>query len=94
MEQKILEGHSLAEAVKEENFFTLELHPIIYYAERKGMLGSQLVQYGILLETEVLEAWLRRIKLFEPILLTGVGLFIAYLFYALFTPVLELIKVI
>lgn len=93
MEEKILAGQSVAQAVQAENCFSKELYPIVYYAERKGALGEQLVQYGIQLEENVQAAWLRRIKMVEPIVLIGIGCFIAYLFYALFTPVLEMIAI-
>lgn len=93
MEEKILAGQSVAQALKGENCFSHELYPVVYYAERKGALGQHLVQYGIQLEADVQEAWLRRIKMVEPMVLTAVGCFIAYLFYALFTPVLEMISI-
>lgn len=94
MEEKIFEGQSVGDVVQAECIFTPELYPVIYYAEKNGKLGNQLVQFGMFLEAETMDTWLNRIKFMEPILLLCIGTFIAYLFFALFHPILELIKVI
>lgn len=92
LERKLLRGLSLGEAIQDESLFTKELFPVIYYAERNGQLAEQLVQYGVWLETETIDETIRRIKWVEPLLLLSIGGFIAYLFLALFAPIMALIE--
>jgi type II secretory pathway component PulF len=94
VEKRILNGQTLGEALYGEDLFTPELHPVVYYAERNGRLAEQLIRYGVTLEKESIDEWIGRIKWVEPILLLGIGVLIAYMFIALFTPILQLIETI
>jgi competence protein ComGB len=94
VEKRILNGQTLGEALHGEDLFTPELHPVVYYAERNGRLAEQLIRYGVTLEKESIDEWIGRIKWVEPILLLGIGVLIAYMFIALFTPILQLIETI
>ena len=92
IEENILKGMTLGEAIEDVHLFTAEMHPVVYYAERNGQLAEQLVEYGLLLERESIDRWIGQIKWIEPILLVGMGGLIAYLFLALLTPVMRLIE--
>lgn len=92
IEGEIMSGKTLGEAIQGDEMFTAELHPVVYYAERNGQLAQRLVQYGVYLEKESIDHWLARIKWLEPVLLIGIGGLIAYIFIALFTPMMQLME--
>lgn len=89
---QLLLGQGLSTAVENEKLFVPELSQVIYFAEKNGQLGHQLIQYGHYLESFMVDRWLARLKWIEPILLTVVGVATAYLFVALFMPVFQLLE--
>lgn len=89
---QLLLGQGLSTAVEGEKLFVAELSQVIYFAEKNGQLGHQLIQYGHYLESFMVDRWLARLKWIEPILLTVVGVATAYLFVALFMPVFQLLE--
>lgn len=92
LEHKILSGQSVGEALRGEEMFLPELHPVVFYAERNGQLGQSLLQFGFMLEKEWMSRWLARIKWTEPLLLLILGGCIAYIFIALFAPMLQFVE--
>lgn len=92
IEEALMQGKRLSEALKQESLFVPELSAVVYHAEKNGQLAQQLVTYGQYLESEVLDRWLEQLKWIEPVLLLVVGLVTSYLFLALFRPVFQLIE--
>ncbi|GGK19312.1 type II secretion system protein F [Caldalkalibacillus thermarum] len=92
IEQELMQGKCLSEALKQDDVFVPELSAVVYHAEKNGQLAQHLVTYGQYLESEVLDRSLERLKWIEPVLLLMVGLVTSYLFFALFRPVFQLIE--
>lgn len=83
-------GTPLSEALRRHDLAPAVAHDLLRVGEKSGDIGEKMIRIADFLD-EDLSRWLDWFsRLFEPLLMLGIGLFIAFVVVLLYLPVFEL----
>lgn len=87
---KIRAGSALSIAMEESRLAPVIASDLLRIGEKSGDIGEKMIRIADFLDAET-SRWMDRfVKLFEPLLMLGIGLFIALIVVLLYLPIFEL----
>jgi general secretion pathway protein F len=84
------EGRAISDAFEANGLTTLVAVRLLRVAERTGQMGEMLERTAIFHEEDIAEAIDWFIRLFEPLLMIGIGLIIGVVVLLMYAPIFEL----
>lgn len=84
------EGRSISDAFEANGLTTIVAVRLLRVAERTGQMGEMLERTAIFHEDDIAEAIDWFIRLFEPLLMIGIGLIIGVIVLLMYAPIFEL----
>ncbi|MEP6502039.1 MAG: type II secretion system F family protein [Betaproteobacteria bacterium] len=84
------EGRAISDAFEANGLTTLVAVRLLRVAERTGQMGEMLERTAIFHEDDIAEAIDWFIRLFEPLLMMGIGLIIGVVVLLMYAPIFEL----
>ena len=84
------EGRTISDAFEANGLTTIVAVRLLRVAERTGQMGEMLERTAIFHEDDIAEAIDWFIRLFEPLLMIGIGLIIGVIVLLMYAPIFEL----
>ena len=86
----IAEGRSMSDAFESNGLTTIVAARLLRVAERTGQMGEMLERTAIFHEDDIASAIDWFVRLFEPLLMMGIGLVIGVIVLLMYAPIFEL----
>lgn len=86
----IAEGRSMSDALEANGLTTIVAARLLRVAERTGQMGEMLERTAIFHEDDIASAIDWFVRLFEPLLMMGIGLVIGVIVLLMYAPIFEL----
>lgn len=87
---RIRAGSTLSTALEESGLAPAVASDLLKIGEKSGDIGEKMIRIADFLDADT-SRWIERfVKLFEPLLMLGIGLFIALIVVLLYLPIFEL----
>lgn len=89
---RLVSGESFEQIMNEREPYQKELAAIIKHGQMNGNLADELAIYAELLFQKIEERFIKTLNIIQPIIFTGVGFIVLFMFLAIMLPMLQFIQ--